>query len=98
MLIALTIAAFVAGMTGSWSPCGLSMISTLGPTGHSGGKPTTASACVAFIPGALAGGVVTFGALAAVGSALGGGAPALAAGALVVLVAAVLELRGVPIV
>lgn len=98
MLIALAIAAFVAGMTGSWSPCGLSMIATLGPAGHTGGKPTTIAACLAFIPGALVGGVITFGSLALVGSALGGGAVALVAGALVVLVAAALELRGAPIV
>lgn len=94
MLIALALAAFVAGLTGSWSPCGLSMISTLG----SGGRATTVAACFAFIPGALIGGVVTFGALALLGSLLGGGALALAAGSIVVLGAAALELRGAPIV
>jgi hypothetical protein len=117
MLIALTAAAFVAGMTGSWSPCGLSMISTLGPRDrasidraegsrsmsrerrfHSGGRLTTIAACIAFVPGAVLGGVLTFGSLAVAGSVIGGGPVALAAGALVVLGAAALELRGTPIV
>ena len=98
MLTVLAIAAFVAGLTGSWSPCGLSMLSTLGPTGHTGGRPTTAAACAAFVPGALAGGVVTFGLVALAGSLLGGGPTALGAGALVALVAALLEVRGTRIV
>lgn len=102
MLIALALAAFVAGMTGSWSPCGLSMISTFGPREErrfrSGGRLTTVAACLAFIPGALLGGVLTFGTLAIAGSLLGGGALALALGAIVVLGAAALELRGAPIV
>ena len=98
MLTVLAVAAFVAGLTGSWSPCGLSMLSTLGPTGHTGGRRTTAAACAAFVPGALAGGVVTFGVVALVGSVLGGGPTALGAGALMALVAALLEARGTCIV
>ena len=48
----LGVAAFVAGLTGSWSPCGFSMVSTLGPTGHAGGRGTTLAACLAFVPAA----------------------------------------------
>ena len=62
--LVLVLAALVAGMTGSWSPCGFSMIETIGPTGHEGGRKTTVAACAAFVPGALAGGVLTFGTLA----------------------------------
>ena len=98
MLTVLAIAAFLAGMTGSWSPCGLSMMATLGPTGHAGGPRTTAAACAAFVPGALLGGAITFGSLALLGSALGGGQVALGIAAAAVLAAAALEARGARIV
>ncbi len=92
----LVVGAFVAGLTGSWSPCGFSMVETIGPTGHGGGLRTTASACATFTAGALAGGVATFTALAAIGLALhpeGAGVAELAAGA-VALAAALAEARG----
>src|SRR4029450_11279375 len=37
--IALAAAGLVIGLTGTWSPCGFSMIETIGTTGHSGGAP-----------------------------------------------------------
>ena len=43
------------------------MVETIGPTGHTGGRRTTLAACATFLPGALVGGVLTFGALAALG-------------------------------
>lgn len=94
LTILLAAAAFVAGVTGSWSPCGFSMVATLGPTGHDGGRGTTLAACAAFVPGALAGGVVTFGSLAALGALLGGGSVALLAGAAVAAAAALAEATG----
>ena len=51
--LALGLAALLAGLTGTWSPCGFSMIETLGPTGHIGGRATTIAACVTFTLGAL---------------------------------------------
>jgi hypothetical protein len=90
----LAVAGFVAGLTGSWSPCGFSMVSTLGPTGHSGGRATTLAACAAFVPGALAGGVVTFGSLSALGALAGGGEAALLIGAAVAGAAALAEATG----
>jgi hypothetical protein len=90
----LALAAFVAGLTGSWSPCGFSMVSTLGPTGHAGGRATTIAACAAFAPGALVGGVVTFLSLSACGALLGGGRLALLAGACVAGAAALAEATG----
>lgn len=96
--IVLVIAGLVAGMTGSWSPCGLSMIATLGPEGHTGGRRTTLAACAAFAPAALVGGAITFGCCALVGMALGGGSLALGAGACLAFVFAALELRDAPIV
>ena len=39
--IALAVAALLIGATGTFSPCGLSAIDTIGPTGHTGGRRTT---------------------------------------------------------
>ena len=61
--ITLAVAALLAGFCGTWSPCGFSMIETIGPHGHRGGRATTLSACVTFTLGALVGGVFTFAAL-----------------------------------
>lgn len=98
MLIVLGVAALLAGMTGSWSPCGLSMVATLGPAGHRGGRWATLAACAAFVPGALAGGLLTFGSLALAGAALGGGTIALGLAAGALLVAALLDARGARVV
>jgi hypothetical protein len=97
--ISLALAALLAGLTGTWSPCGFSMIETIGPAGHRGGPATTVSACVTFILGALAGGVATFGTLALAGSLLQGGDNDLAyvAAAAVAICAAIAEIRGVRI-
>ncbi|HEV2785350.1 MAG TPA: hypothetical protein VGV67_03090, partial [Solirubrobacteraceae bacterium] len=94
LIAALALAAFVAGLTGSWSPCGFSMVATLGPSGHSGGRGTTLAACAAFVPGALAGGVLTFGTLSLVGALLGSGQVALLAAAGVAAAAALAEATG----
>jgi hypothetical protein len=75
VLTALVAAAALAGVAGSWSPCGLSMIETLGR------RPL---ATAAFALGALAGGALTFGGLAVLGTQLFGPLAALAVAALVV--------------
>jgi hypothetical protein len=92
--VVLAATAAVAGVTGTWSPCGLSMVETLGR--HGGGRRTTLAACATFALGALAGGVVTFGGLALVGQALhaGIGSGALAVAAAVAACAAYAEARG----
>jgi MFS family permease len=97
LLVAL---AFVAGLTGTWSPCGFSMIETIGPRGHEGGAATTIAACATFALGALAGGVVTFGALAAFGALTHGAGEPVAYGlaAAIALAAALAEARGRAIV
>jgi hypothetical protein len=96
----LAIAAFAIGLTGAWSPCGLSMVETIGPTGHTGGRRTTFAAVVSFVPGAMIGGVATFGALAAAGSLLhvAGGRVAYCVAAAIALLAALAEARGTRIV
>ena len=97
--IAFGVCAFFAGVTGAWSPCGFSMVETLGPTGHDGGLRTTLASCLSFVLGALTGGVATFGALSLLGAALhtGGDGVAAAAAIGVAAVAAVGEARGVRI-
>jgi hypothetical protein len=91
----LLLAALAAGITGAWSPCGLSMVETLAPDGYAGRLRTTVIACATFSVGALVGGAATFGGLALLGNALGAGGPtALAVAAAVALAAAVGEARG----
>jgi len=94
--VTLVLLAFAAGLTGTWSPCGFSMIETIGPRGHDGGRATIAAACVAFACGAVVGGVVTFGLLAGLGSLThGAGEPvAYGIGAAIAIAAAVAEARG----
>ena len=98
--IALAAAALLIGATGTWSPCGFSMVDTLGPTGHCGGRPTTFAACATFSPGAVVGGAATFGLLAALGGLVhgAGGTAAYMVAATIAVAAAIAEARGVPIV
>ena len=97
--ITLALAAFVAGLTGTWSPCGFSMIETIGPVGHSGGRATTLAACGTFTGGALIGGAVTFGLLGVLGGLVhgAGGRLAYAIAAAVAVAAAIAEVRGTAI-
>jgi hypothetical protein len=98
--LTLAAAALLIGATGTFSPCGFSVVETLGPTGHTGGRRVTIAACAAFLPGAIAGAVLTFGSLAAIGEVAhgAGGRVAYAAAAAIALLAAVLEVRGTRIV
>lgn len=98
--ISLAVAALLIGATGTFSPCGFSAIETLGPTGHTGGRRTTYAACLTFAPGAILGGVLTFGALAVVGDLIhgAGGRVAYVVAAAIAILAAVLEARGTRIV
>ncbi len=95
--IALLGAAVLIGATGTWSPCGLSMIETIGPTGHTGGRAVALAACATFLPGALAGGLLTFGGLALAGSVIAGSFALYLLAAPLALVAAFAELRGMRI-
>jgi hypothetical protein len=96
--LTLAAAALLIGLTGTWSPCGFSMVETIGPTGHTGGRRTTVAACATFLPGAVAGGIITFGGLAALGALVpgeGGVAYLVAAG--LAIGTAGLEATGTPI-
>jgi hypothetical protein len=95
----LLLTAFVAGVTGAWSPCGFSMVETLGSRRDHEGARTVRASCATFALGALAGGTITFPALAVLGSLLGGGSEAaLVVAATVALSCASAELSGVRIV
>jgi hypothetical protein len=98
--LSLAFAALLIGATGTFSPCGFSAVETIGPTGHTGGRRTTYAACATFLPGAVLGGVITFGALALAGDALhgAGGRAAYIVAAGIAVLAAVLEARGARIV
>jgi hypothetical protein len=88
--LALALAGLIAGATGSWSPCGFSMIETLGRRGRA-----TGPSCAAFALGAPVGGVVTFGGLALLGAALHGGRAALGVAVAIAVAGAALDGGGV---
>jgi hypothetical protein len=91
LTVSLAVVAGLAGLTGTWSPCGFSMIETIGgPRRHVRGS------CAAFALGALLGGAATFGLIATVGQAVHGSAGRLLvlAAPLVALAAAIGEARG----
>jgi hypothetical protein len=94
--VVLGVAALLIGATGTWSPCGFSMVETIGLRGHSGGRSTTLAACATFAPGALAGGVATFGLLAVAGHLILGsaGTTAYLVAAAIAFGAAALDARG----
>jgi hypothetical protein len=99
LLAAVAAAGLLIGATGTWSPCGFSMIETIGPTGHTGGLRTTLAASATFAPFALLGGSITFLLLALLGGLLGGSGPAgyaIAAG--LAIAAAGAEAKGLRIV
>lgn len=89
----------LAGLTGTWSPCGFSMIETLRPGGRAGGRRAAVLACAAFALGALAGGALLFGTLGSLGSLARSVSPgaATALAAAVAALAAVAEVLGVRI-
>jgi hypothetical protein len=95
---ALAASAFAAGLTSTWSPCGFSMVETIGRPPAT--RRTRAAACAAFAVGALAGGTATFAGLAWLGRLAhgAGGEVALGLGVAVVVAAALGDARGVPVV
>ncbi len=91
--------ALVAGVTGAWSPCGFSMVDTIGTALGDPRRSATLLACTTFTFGAIAGGALTFGGLASVGELIGhdadGAREALGVG--IALAAAIADWRGVKI-
>jgi hypothetical protein len=89
----------MAGLTGAWSPCGFSMVDTIGTALGDPRRSATLLACATFTLGAIAGGALTFGGLASVGELVGhdadGAREALGVG--IALAAAIADWRGVKI-
>jgi hypothetical protein len=96
LAIAGAITAVVAGIAGAWSPCGFSVIETIGTALGDARRSVTTVATATFAIGALAGGVVTFGGLALLGGLLGSGSEGLrdALAGAVALAAALADWRG----
>ena len=67
LTFALAATAVFAGLAGTWSPCGLSVIDTIARAANRGGRST---GVLTFTAGCVAGGVITFGGLAVAGRAL----------------------------
>jgi hypothetical protein len=97
--VSLAVAALAIGLTGAWSPCGFSMVETIGLSGDRGRRLTTVAACAAFVPGAVVGGVATFGLLSVLGELVHGaaGRTAYLVAAGVAVAAAAAEARGLRI-
>jgi hypothetical protein len=97
----LALTALVAGITGAWSPCGFSMVETLGSAAPRVGARVIRAASATFALAALAGGAATFGLLGAIGALLGTGGGdglRLAAAIAIALLAALGEALGVRVV
>ena len=77
LAVAGALTALLAGIAGAWSPCGFSMVDTIGSALGDARRGVTAAASATFALGALAGGVVTFGGLSLAGAALGSGSTGL---------------------
>jgi hypothetical protein len=96
----LIVTAFAAGVTGAWSPCGFSMVETLGSAAPRLGARVVRLSSGTFAFGALAGGALTFTALGVLGRLLHarGAGIALAAAVAIALLAALGEALGVRVV
>ncbi len=96
LAVCAAITAAVAGITGAWSPCGFSMVETIGSALGDARRGAMLLASVTFALGTLIGGVVTFGGLALVGQLVGSQAAWLreGLGAALALAAAIADWRG----
>jgi hypothetical protein len=99
LAVCAAVTALVAGVTGAWSPCGFSMVETIGSALGDVRRAVTIAASATFALGTLIGGAVTFGGLAALGSLAGHGFTGLreGLGAALALAAAIADWRGVRI-
>ena len=99
LAVAAAITALVAGITGAWSPCGFSMVDTIGSALGDARRGATLAASATFALGTLLGGALTFGSLALLGTLVGGEVAGLreGLGAALALAAAIADWRGVRI-
>jgi hypothetical protein len=93
------VTALLAGIAGAWSPCGFSMLDTIGSALGDARRAVMFIAIAMFSVGAVVGGAATFGLLAFLGSLLGHGDGALrdALAGVLAIAAAVADWRGLRI-
>jgi hypothetical protein len=91
--------AMIAGIAGAWSPCGFSMVQTIGSAMGDRRRAATWAASITFTLGAVLGGLITFAGLALAGSLLASHASGVreAIGAVIAMAAAIADWRGVKI-
>jgi hypothetical protein len=99
LAVSASLTALFAGVAGAWSPCGFSMVETVGSAMGAERRGVTRAASATFALGTLLGGALTFGSLALLGSLAGHGVAGLreALGAALALAAAIADWRGVRI-
>lgn len=98
LAVCAALTAVVAGVAGAWSPCGFSMVETIGGALGDSRRAASRVASATFALGAVLGGVLTFGGLAVVGRLLDGGSGLREGiGAAIALAAAIADWRGVKI-
>jgi hypothetical protein len=99
LAICAAITAGLAGVAGAWSPCGFSMVETIGSALGDARRGATLLASGTFALGTLIGGAATFGGLAFAGALVGDGVSGLRErlGAALALAAAIADWRGVKI-
>lgn len=99
LAVSAMLTALIAGVTGAWSPCGFSMVDTIGTALGDPRRSATLTACATFTMGAVLGGALTFGGLASVGHLLGHHSSGVRGtlGVGIALAAAIADWRGVKI-
>jgi hypothetical protein len=99
LLLVLSLTALMAGLTGAFSPCGFSMVETIGSALGDARRYVMWLACLSFAIGAVVGGLVTFGGLGLLGQLVGQQYSGLRAAVAVVIAlsAAIADWRGVKI-
>lgn len=99
LAVSAAITAMLAGITGAWSPCGFSMVDTIGSALGDTRRSVTLLACVTFTLGAVIGGILTFGGLAIASRLIGDPGSWLreALGGAIALAAAIADWRGLKI-
>ena len=99
LAVCAAVTAVIAGITGAWSPCGFSMVETIGTAMGDARRAATVAASGTFALGAVIGGAVTFGGLALAGHLVDPGAGGLrdGIGAAIALAAAIADWRGLKI-
>jgi hypothetical protein len=99
LAVSAAVTALLAGIAGAWSPCGFSMVETIGTALGDARRSATTVAATTFTVGAVLGGALTFGSLAFVGGLVGHETSGVRDGlaAVLALAAALADWRGMKV-